>query len=235
MTDPSGVHEHRAVRKNKRFHAQSSTAWSGSATPSLHNLDLDGDKHVGEFESHLIDGADVDERDRDGATALYLHADQGHAQIVKLLLQERWQCDVNANDHVGRTALQMAAKGGHTEAVAALLAAGANADHRDEAGETALYYACAAGSAPVARLLLEAGADVQATASSMGWSALHAAAWRGHLEVVLVLNRFGADPHAMNHDGRTALDVAHKRTHAALLGALADHPPSQATFAALLR
>ena len=60
---------------------------------------------------------------------------------------------------------------------------------------------------PVLKALLAGGADKNAR-TTVGATALHIAAWRGHAVGVEVLLSAGADKHAKNKYGRTALDLA---------------------------
>ena len=57
----------------------------------------------------------------------------------------------------------------------------------------------------MARLLIGAGADVNAL-DQMG-TALHRAARYGHDRIIALLLDAGADPSAVDHEGRTALDL----------------------------
>jgi ankyrin repeat protein len=59
----------------------------------------------------LVDnGADVNARDEDGATALELAVSGGHWEVVKWLLDKG--ADVNTRDRFGKTPLTMAASRG---------------------------------------------------------------------------------------------------------------------------
>ena len=62
------------------------------------------------------------------------------------------------------------------------------------------------------KLLLARGADVKATTAE-DWTALHAAADKGHIEVVNLLLTHGADPVAKGKHGRTALHAAAEKGH----------------------
>jgi ankyrin repeat protein len=62
------------------------------------------------------------------------------------------------------------------------------------------------------RLLLEQGAPADARQQG-GWTALHAAAQDGNIEMVRDLIQYHADTQARNDDGKTPGDVAGSRGH----------------------
>ena len=146
----------------------------------------------------LTRGADVNAVTTDGATALMLAAENGHAEIVSALLLSRDEINVNAVTPNGSTALMIAAKNGHAETVSALLLSrdeiNVNAVTSD--GSTALIFAAEKGRTEIVSALLSRdGIDVNAvTPASRGSTALILAAIDGHAETVLaLLSRDGVD------------------------------------------
>ena len=114
--------------------------------------------------------------------------------------------------------LHLAAHFGHGDAVDALLEAKADVHARSTNGEgnMALHAAMAGrAEARVISRLLGRGADVNARAAG-NHTALHEAAFRGHLELAQLLLAHGADATARNDDGHTPLDIAQAKGHAAL-------------------
>jgi ankyrin repeat protein len=97
----------------------------------------------GKMVARLIDeGVDVNAGGRHGGTALFLAADQGHTEVVRLLLEHG--ADPNripwpdpAAGVIAMTPLMAAAARGHTAIAELLLAHGADASI--QVGETALY------------------------------------------------------------------------------------------------
>ena len=81
---------------------------------------------------------------------------------------------------------------GDSDSVAQLLRQGHQADERFPLiGTRPLILAAAAGHSETVKLLLEAGADVNAE-DCTGWTALHAGAYGGNVEVVSLLLQYGA-------------------------------------------
>ena len=91
-------------------------------------------------------GVDANTKDEDGKTVLVYSAEEGHTEIVKLLLEVG--ADVNAKDDSGRTALMNTAFGGHTDTVRLLIMAEADMRARDEDGNTA-FLLCLSGDGTV--------------------------------------------------------------------------------------
>jgi ankyrin repeat protein len=101
-------------------------------------------------------GADVDETDHFGNTALHLAL--AYPDLMALLLENG--ANVNARNAMGNTPLHLAVK--DRGAVETLLAAGADVNARNGLGKTPLNYAMRQGTSPynlsIVELLIRAGA-----------------------------------------------------------------------------
>jgi TonB family protein len=160
----------------------------------------------------------------DGCTALMRAAERGLPDMVRLLLQAG--ADPRLKDHLHRTALMFAATSGNAEVLSQLLPAGM-VNARSQYGTTALMAAAAAGNPALVQMLLRAGAQVN-DRDKLGSTALIAGSlgdldsftdgammWGPRPEVpdgvvhrdavVRLLLEAGADIHARNRDGETAL------------------------------
>jgi ankyrin repeat protein len=174
--------------------------------------------------------AALDERDRDGRTALHAAAETNNTEMVRFLLALGAQVD--AEDGGGRTPLGICAENGFSASAALLAAAGADI-HRPlhaSSRETAASRALDNGE------LLEALLTRNNVNSpdSGGKTILHLAAGDGKMESVDRIIRTGSDINRRDPDGKTALDYAFagtgSRNHALtaekliLAGAHSDHP-----------
>ena len=92
-------------------------------------------------------GANVEARQKAGATALLVAALSGHAAVVRALLEVSDHEALQARDNDGDTPLHVAAGQGHTEVVRALAAAKAALEARTETGLTPLFLAASKGHA----------------------------------------------------------------------------------------
>ena len=146
----------------------------------------------------LQQGADVDQRQPDGATALHWAAFRDDERIAALLIEAG--ASVDAANELGATPLWLAAENGSAPMIERMLAAGADANMQLPEGETPVMTASRAGTADGVRALLEAGADVNAVERSRGQTALMWAVAQGHHDVAGLLVRHGADVEARSKE-----------------------------------
>ncbi len=137
------------------------------------------------------EGADVDARGPDGATALLWAAHRGDLELVEALLERRANPDA-ANDY-GVTPLAAAAVEGDAEIIGALLEAGADVEAANAEGQTALMVVARTGRVAAAKRLLEHGARVNAREGFGGQTALMWAAAQKHPEIIRLLLENGAE------------------------------------------
>jgi uncharacterized protein len=112
----------------------------------------------------LGEGAQVNEGDGTGSTALRLACRWGSQAMVELLLEAGADA-VTLSEYTpseyAKTPLMCATVGGHVGTIRALLAHGCgDIDARDNHGRTALWRACGFAKENAALVLLEAGADM---------------------------------------------------------------------------
>jgi ankyrin repeat protein len=110
---------------------------------------------VDQVKEELNKGADVNQRNPLGETALFLAVDKGAEKIVELLLADK-KTDVNLSDPYGNTPLIQAVSDGRGNIVKMLLAAGVDVNVKDKVlgGVTALQVAVSAGNEDMVKLLL---------------------------------------------------------------------------------
>jgi uncharacterized protein len=128
-----------------------------SRTPELIATTLSRDSRA--IRDAIAAGADVNEVDRDGRTALHHAAIHGDLGAVELLLEAGAQPNISDSD--GWTPLHFAAAAYHVPVAEALLRAGAAVDHEDAHGNTPLFRAVfeSRGRGDMIRLLRAHGAD----------------------------------------------------------------------------
>jgi len=116
---------------------------------------------------------------------------------------------------------------GRPESMDALLAAGADVEHRDTRGFTPLMIAAWTGRVDAARRLLDYGAKTDNRDTTKGRTALMWAALKGHAAFVRLLLKRGADPALQDNAGLTAAMLAEKHNHPAVVKTLEDDASDQ--------
>lgn len=155
---------------------------------------------------------DINARDKQGRTALFWAARNGHAANVRALLQRG--ANVNIASNTGFTAVMAAVASGNTEVTQMLVDNGAPINLLLQSG-SALYLAVGTAQSgsnqAMVRTLLSSGADPNISQGKRGWTPLHLAASRGDVDTVRSLLRNGvihADPRITDAEGSTALHIA---------------------------
>ena len=193
-------------------------------------------------------GAHAGTANHDGATPMFLAAQNGSAAMIDLLLKAGVDVNAPVLSH-GETALMMASRSGNVEAVKMLLDRGAAVNVKDTLrGTTALMWAAEQGHAAVVDLLTARGADVHAQSDVLrplkrrglgfapasdqggpsapikgGLTALLFAARQGSFECVRALTKSGADVNQTSADGSSPLLVAVQNGYYDLAIYLMDH------------
>uniref|UniRef100_A0A671N6A5 Ankyrin-3-like n=1 Tax=Sinocyclocheilus anshuiensis TaxID=1608454 RepID=A0A671N6A5_9TELE len=151
----------------------------------------------------------------DGFTPLAVALQQGHDQVVSLLLE---------NDTKGKVrlpALHIAARKDDTKSAALLLQNDHNADVESKSGFTPLHIAAHYGNINVATLLLNRGAAVDFMARN-DITPLHVAAKRGNGNMVKLLLDRGAKIDAKTKDGLAPLHCGARSGHEQVVEMLLD-------------
>ncbi|CAG5158196.1 uncharacterized protein ALTATR162_LOCUS5032 [Alternaria atra] len=127
--------------------------------------------------------------DDDDTAPLLLAAENGHKQVVKLLLDKG--AEINAQSRRYGNALCAASQGDHEAVVKMLLDKGAEVNAQGGCYGNALCAASKGGHEAVVEMLLNKGAEVNAQVGPFG-NALQAASQGGHEAVVKLLVAWGA-------------------------------------------
>lgn len=135
-------------------------------------------------------GANVNQQEYDGATALHWAAYVDDPGIMAVLLEAG--AKVNLANEFGITPLMQACDSRDPKIVDLLLKAGADPNARAEAGDTPVMRAARAGNAEVMRLLLAHGGDANAKEPSQDQTALMWAISQRHSDVAQLLVESGA-------------------------------------------
>ena len=116
-----------------------SLALSGCGEPDRPTVSIQHAAKTGDIDQlkrHVYWGTDVNARDNEGYTALFYAAENGHVDVVKLLIEG---ADVNAKNQYGNTPLYVVAVGGHIAVAELLIAKGADVNWKDQYAYTPLH------------------------------------------------------------------------------------------------
>ena len=155
----------------------------------------------------LKSGANPNEADADGTSALHWAVHQGAVDSVQALL--KGGAAVDAENRYGIRPAYLAAENGDAATMRLLLEAGADARAAFAEGETLLMTAARTGDVPTIEALVQAGADLDATESRGGQTALMAAAAVNNGAAISALLGAGAERDLREATGElTALGFA---------------------------
>ncbi|KAK6433207.1 hypothetical protein LTR95_010614 [Oleoguttula sp. CCFEE 5521] len=154
-------------------------------------------------------GADVNKVTQGCGRPLTAAAKEGHAEVIKVLLEAGAQTDQRDKYHSHATALYTASARGHVEAVNVLLDAGAQVEKPSGELGTALQAAAhRSDNLCVLKVLLERGADPDPVHSAQ-CTPLQLASQSGSVENAEILINAGAKiERTSERDPRTALQIA---------------------------
>lgn len=146
---------------------------------------------VAELKAHIREGVDVNEADDYGSTMLHAAAEQGHTEVVRLLLSKG--ADVRPNER-GSTPLDRAASGGHADIVRLFFKQGVldESENKQPKIQSLLIKAASSGSCELVELLLDMGADAADEDPDRRTTPLYEAVHGGSPEVVRLLLDNGA-------------------------------------------
>lgn len=195
--------------------------------------------HYGVVALLLMEAINVEAETRHGRTALWVSANNGHLQTTQLLLEGRarvnaradnqmtalhaaarqgdvevagilvsYGADIDARDASMMTALHYACEGGYLNVIELLLNNKADIDVGGSERRTPLICAAAAGQLLAVQLLIKRKAKLKSMDEG-GMTAIHWAAFNGHVEVVhFLFNQLRSSLALKNSQGRTPLHLA---------------------------
>lgn len=198
------------------------TAASATPAPRPSLLDPGVLESLSRLDAAIGSGADLEERDAAGRTALMVATHEDRVAVASRLVTAG--ADVNAKDRIGDTPYLFAAAEGRLGILELTLANGADLRDTNRFGGTGLIPAAHHGHVEVVRRLLRTDIDVDHV-NNLGWTALLEAVILGdggpvHVEIVRLLLAGGADPSLADASGVTPLTHAERRGYITMAGLL---------------
>jgi len=155
--------------------------------------------------NHLLLGADVNEKNKQGWTPLHFATVRGKAECAKVLVENG--AGLNPCTGTGKTPLHLAADRGFLEIATVLVEGGADLGAQDDEGWSPLHYAAEKDRVDVAVYLIKKGAKVDMR-SKRGGTPLHEASASASTKMINLLLASGADKNIKAANGKTPLDYA---------------------------
>lgn len=143
----------------------------------------------------------------DGFAPLFIAAQSGSIDFVKLLVDAK--CDIDVQTNSGMTSLLGAVMNGHTEVVNLLVKAGCKVNLQDDIGIFPLSMAAHEGFVDIVKILLDNGGDVNLQTFD-GVCPLYVAVQNNHLDVVKLLLKAGTRKDLLTKWNDTPLHAAAK-------------------------
>lgn len=200
------------IISSKNTNDQDNYGWTSLHFASSAETNLEKEQRFEIIEFLLEFGANINQQNNNGYSALELAIESDFSDIAHLLLTNK--ADIDIQNHNGQTALMLAAKQGNVALVKSILTIPQNLDVRDNNGWTALHFAANSiatrndhDAAEITQLLINAGANTNLQTTNHD-SALHLSVERNHLEVTKILSNSGTDASLKNDQDLTPLMLA---------------------------
>ena len=153
----------------------------------------------------LKDSANINTTTDEGASPLIYAAQQGHEDLVRILVHNKANMEHKSNDSVN--ALLAASIFNHVAIVEFLSGKGSDVNTSDDRGISPLHYAAAYGYAEMFRMLQQKGANLD-IADNEGNTPLMTAVYVGNAFMVDSFLKYGADINASDSKGISPLMIA---------------------------
>ncbi|XP_046353562.1 serine/threonine-protein phosphatase 6 regulatory ankyrin repeat subunit B-like isoform X3 [Haliotis rufescens] len=171
----------------------------------------------------------VNKQAKNSMSPLLVASEQGHLEIVKILLKNHARVDVF--DEHGKAALHLAGENGHDQVADVLLWHKAFVNAKSKQGFTPLHLAAQNGYNKLVKLLIETHNATIDALSLAKKTPLHMAAQSGQMEVCSTLLKIKADPNATDERGQTPLHLAAESDHSDVVKLFLKYRPELVTMA----
>jgi ankyrin repeat protein len=158
----------------------------------------------------LRNGANIEAKNKAGATPLHRAAFYGNTSLAEFLLDKG--ASINVTESSGWTPLHHAVVSGHSDLVKLFLARGADINAKGILGATPLHEAVIRNQKAIVVQLLANNPSVDAQAQN-GATPLHLAAVNNFAEIISLLLAKGAGVNSRNGSGETPLHLAAAKGH----------------------
>jgi ankyrin repeat protein len=158
----------------------------------------------------LLEKVDIDGRNKEGNTALFLALRTDKRNVFDLLWEKN--ADIKIPGKNNRTILHVAASQDDLDLIQKLIERGADVNAVDDIEKDTPFIESCIGNSPhleIVKFFLDKGVDINRQGTNKATCLIYVAA-AGHKEVVRELLNRGANPKLKDREGKTALDWALK-------------------------
>ncbi|KAK2186122.1 hypothetical protein NP493_214g02024 [Ridgeia piscesae] len=171
----------------------------------------------------------INQQAKNGWSSLLVACEQGHLEILRILLKNHARVDVF--DEHGNAALHLAAENGHEKVADLLLKHKAFVNAKSKLGVTPLHMAAQNGFNNFVKLLIQTHGAATDALSLAKKTPLHMAAQYGRISVCSTLLKMKADANATDVHGQTPLHLAGENDHSDVVKLFLKHQPDLVTMA----
>ncbi|XP_062595975.1 serine/threonine-protein phosphatase 6 regulatory ankyrin repeat subunit C-like [Saccostrea cucullata] len=155
----------------------------------------------------LEKGFDVKTKTNNGKTVLHLCCKRGKLEMCKYLVNT-YPNLLDVKDNNGRNALHYAAWGGYIDLLNFLLEKGFDVKSKTNDGETVLHRCCMIGKLEMCKYLVNTYPHLLDVKDNNGRNALHLAAFRGNIDLLIFLLEKGFDVKTKRNEGGIVLYIS---------------------------
>ena len=172
-------------------------------------------------------GADVNKKDPDNESPLFIAVKKNRKEIVEYLLSKGAMVD-DINGNYGTTALYRSCFDGTLDITKVLVDAGANINFKRMDGYYSPFFIAVMNNHKhIVEYLISKGVNIDEKNGQNDDSALHKACYIGSLEMTKILVKAGADINILDKIGQKPIDLAIQKNHQAIVKYLESlQPPS---------
>ncbi|EAY11159.1 hypothetical protein TVAG_498530 [Trichomonas vaginalis G3] len=171
-------------------------------------------------EYFISQGANINEENYEGKTALFYASEKNSKEMAELLLSHG--ANVNAKKMGKWTALHYALENNSKETAELLISHGAKINAKTESGVSPLYFAVRDNYKEMVEFLLSHGAKANET-EFYGDTLFHYATGQNYKEIVKVILSHGQNINERNEYGKTALHIAAENNYKEITELLLSH------------
>lgn len=155
----------------------------------------------------VCEGLDTNATRTDGKTILHMCCMNGKLNMATHII-DHYPCLLFVRDRDGYTALHDSVKGQSTELVSYLLSKGLLVTDRTFMDQTILHVACMRGQYHMCKYLVDNFLNLLNENDKYGNSILHATAWGGNVDLLMLLLVHGLEINCKRNDGKTVLHMS---------------------------